>query len=170
MLLEWWWSGYYVFQWDFGFISCNLHLPLLSFMQRYGLENVVNKRQYHQCPYPWFTSIAGEWKGTSSPFSTLNLLFVSLRYDWLRVIVAYINYKYVFNVRRVICASKNPTKIFFKAKFYFKSTSGPDSAAWHHKHSVCQYPVEDIEKWSNVWSRYFGNKSDYWQLAQVYCS
>ena len=74
--------------------------------------------------------------------------------EWCHV--HFIRDSYSTFIRRVIGPSKNSMELFCKAKVDFKSTWNHDSATSHHKHPVCQSPAEDGEKFTNVWSRYFG--------------
>ena len=76
-------------------------------------------------------------------------------------------------IRWVIGPSKNSMELFFNAKFDFKSTWNLDSTTSHHKHPVCQSPAGDMEKLTNVWSRYFGTNRiiDNWHrcLGVMWC-
>ena len=95
--------------------------------------------------------IDNSWRSTTPPkkltSSTANL-------EWCHV--HFIRDSYSTFMRRVIGPSKNSMELFCKAKFDFKSTWNRDSTTSHHKHPVCQSPVGDAEKSTNVWSRYFG--------------
>ena len=90
-----------------------------------------------------------------SLFSPSNKLTSSTAYlEWCHV--HFIRNSSCTFVRRVIGPSKNSMELFFNAKFDFKSTWNRDSTTSHRKYPVCQSPVGDAEKLTNVWSRYFG--------------
>ena len=94
--------------------------------------------------------IDNSWRSTTlSPPKKLTSSTANL--EWCDV--HFICDSYSTFIRRVIGPSKNSMELFCKAKFDFKSTWNRDSATSHHKHPVCQSPVGDAEKLTNVWSR-----------------
>ena len=97
--------------------------------------------------------INNSWRSTTlSPPKKLTSSTANL--EWCHV--HFICDSYSTFIHQVIGPSKNSMESFFNAKFDFKSRWNSDSTTSHHKHPVCQNPVGEAEKLTNVWSRYFG--------------
>ena len=112
---------------------------------------------YHRSITPKFVTptalscIDNSWRSTTlSPSKKLTSATANL--EWCHV--HFIRDPYSTFIRHVIGPSKNSMEFFFNAKFDFKSTWIRDWATSHHKHPVCQRPAGDVEKSTNVWSRY----------------
>ena len=117
------------------------------------------KTQTHRSITPKFvTPTAPSWVDNSWRSTTLSppkkLTSSTANLEWCHV--HFIRDLYSTFIRRVIGPSQNSLESFFNAKFDFISTWNRDSTTSHHKHPVCQSPVGDAEKLTNVWSRYFG--------------
>ena len=122
-------------------------------------QSLLNGSSYHRSITPKFVTpiapscIDNSWRSTTlSPPKKLTSPTANL--GWCHV--HFIRDSYSTFIHRVIGPSKNSMKLFFNAKFNFKSTWNRDSTTSHHKHPVCQSPAGDAEKLNNVWSRYFG--------------
>ena len=97
--------------------------------------------------------IDNSWRSTTlSPAKKLTSSTANL--EWCHA--HFIGDSYSTFIHQVIGPSKNSMKLFFNAKFDFKSTWNRDSTTFHHKHPVSQSPAGEAEKLTNVWSRYFG--------------
>ena len=79
---------------------------------------------------------------TLSPAKKLTSSTANL--EWCHV--HFIRDSYSTFIHQVIGPSKNSMKLFFNAKFDFKSTWNRDSTTSHHKHPVSQSPAGEAEK------------------------
>ena len=115
--------------------------------------------QQHRSITPKFVTptalscIDNSWRSTTL-IPPKKLTSSTAKLEWCHV--HFIRDSYSTFIHRVFRPSKNSMELFFNAKFDFKSTCHRDSTTSHQKHPVCQSPVGDTEKLTNVWSRYFG--------------
>ena len=93
------------------------------------------------------------WRNTNLSLPK-KLTYSMAKFEWCHV--HFIHELYVTFILRVIVPNKNSMELFFQAKFNFKSAWNGDWTTSHHKHPVSKSPVGDTEKFTNVWSRYFG--------------
>ena len=123
-----------------------------------GSQYYNNNGEHRSITPKFVTPTAPSWVDNSWRNTTLSppkkLTSSTANLEWCHV--HFIRDSYSTFIRRVIGPSQNSMELFFNAKFDFISTWNRDSTTSHHKHPVCQSPVGDAEKLTNVWSRYFG--------------